>query len=237
MPKSDLKLQGGDYVPVADRITLFYETHPTGGIRTELISHAAGRMIVKASVFRSACDSMPAATGLAAEWEDDGDINAVACLENTETSAIGRALANLGFTASRQRPSAEEMVSAERRRKRFASAEEMVSAERRRKRFASAEEMVSAERPRNRSATVAEHAVGGDVLHRRADEAMDLLDLMRSAERLGLSQSRLDVLRRRILAGEVDRHRSLRLARTLRAWTTRRATAAIRTAAGTSVRG
>ena len=70
----------------------------------------------KALVYRSAGDEHPAATGWAAEREGDGDINLVACLENTETSAIGRALANLGFTASRQRPSAEEMAQASRAR-------------------------------------------------------------------------------------------------------------------------
>ena len=46
-------------------------------------------------------------------------MNAVACLENAETSAVGRALANLGFTASRLRPSAEEMAKAARARARL----------------------------------------------------------------------------------------------------------------------
>ncbi|HYU52251.1 MAG TPA: hypothetical protein VEK37_04875, partial [Gemmatimonadaceae bacterium] len=46
-----------------------------------------------------------------------GDINTVACLENTETSAVGRALANLGFTASAKRPSLEEMEKAVRVRR------------------------------------------------------------------------------------------------------------------------
>ena len=60
---------------------------------------------------------------------------------------------------------------------------------------------------------------------------MDLLDLIRAAERLGLSRRRLDVLRRRVLGGDVDRYRSVRLARALRAWTNRRAATAIRVAA------
>ncbi len=49
----------------------------------------------------------------------DGEINAVACLENTETSAIGRALANLGFLAARLRPSVEEVAKASRARARL----------------------------------------------------------------------------------------------------------------------
>ncbi|MFL5487451.1 MAG: hypothetical protein ACJ8AJ_03110 [Gemmatimonadaceae bacterium] len=65
-------------------------------------------------MYRDSSDSPPAATGWASEREGDGDINTVACLENTETSAVGRALANLGFTASTKRPSREEMEKAAR---------------------------------------------------------------------------------------------------------------------------
>jgi hypothetical protein len=69
-------------------------------------------------VFRTEKSRTPAATGWASERIGDGDINTVACLENTETSAIGRALANLGFTASKNRPSLEEMEKADRARQR-----------------------------------------------------------------------------------------------------------------------
>ena len=112
--RSDFDAEG--YAPVAERIRLFYERHPQGRIQTELISRADGEVVFKALVFRGDSDVHPAATGWAAEREADGDINLVACLENTETSAVGRALANLGFTASRLRPSAEEMAKAARAR-------------------------------------------------------------------------------------------------------------------------
>ena len=107
------------YAPVAERITQFYCAHPGGRIVTELMSRSAQEVVFRASVFRQASDSDAAATGWASEREGDGDINAVACLENTETSAVGRALANLGFTASRLRPSAEEMAKAARVRARL----------------------------------------------------------------------------------------------------------------------
>ena len=120
MPKSDLALAGGDYAPVAERITLFYERFPEGRIITELVSQLDGQVTFRASVYRAQHDPEPAATGWATEREGDGEVNAVACLENTETSAIGRALANLGFTASGQRPSREEMAKAARARARLA---------------------------------------------------------------------------------------------------------------------
>ena len=104
------------YAPVAERITLFYEAFPRGRIITELVSRTERDVVFRALVYRQPEDADPAATGWAAEREGDGEVNAVACLENTETSAIGRALANLGFTASRERPSAEEMAKASRAR-------------------------------------------------------------------------------------------------------------------------
>src|SRR5690349_22763654 len=107
------------YAPVAERITLFYETFPRGRIITELVSRTEKDVVFRALVYRDASDGDAAATGWAAEREGDGEINTVACLENTETSAIGRALANLGFTASTRRPSREEMDKAARERARL----------------------------------------------------------------------------------------------------------------------
>jgi hypothetical protein len=107
------------YATVAERITHFYSAFPAGRILTDLISRTGGEVVFRASVYRGAADASPAATGWASEREGDGDVNQVACLENTETSAVGRALANLGFTASRQRPSAEEMAKAARARARL----------------------------------------------------------------------------------------------------------------------
>jgi hypothetical protein len=114
MPKTDARFDPSEYALVADRIALFYERHPTGRIVTELHSRTEREVTFRALVFRAADDTEPAATGWASEREGDGEVNSVACLENTETSAIGRALANLGFTASLRRPSAEEMAKAAR---------------------------------------------------------------------------------------------------------------------------
>ena len=125
MPKHELMFDAGEYAPVADRITLFYERYPTGRILTRLISRSAREITVQAFVFRSTEELRPAATGLASERIGDGEVNTVACLENTETSAIGRALANLGFLASRLRPSAEEVAKATRARARLAAAPDL----------------------------------------------------------------------------------------------------------------
>jgi hypothetical protein len=109
MSKIDSSFSPEQYATVADRIELFYARFPEGRINTELVARVDGEVTFKALVYRGASDALPAATGWASEREGDGDINSVACLENTETSAVGRALANLGFTASAKRPSREEM--------------------------------------------------------------------------------------------------------------------------------
>jgi hypothetical protein len=119
MAKSDFGFDPSIYAPVAERIRLFWESFPNGRITTRLVSRTERDVVFEARVYRSASDGEPAATGWAAEREGDGDVNAVACLENTETSAVGRALANLGFTAAKERPSVEEMQKAARVRARL----------------------------------------------------------------------------------------------------------------------
>jgi hypothetical protein len=117
MSKTDSFFSADQYATVAERIELFYSRFPQGRINTELVTRQDGEITFKALVYRSADDTFAAATGWASEREGDSDINTVACLENTETSAVGRALANLGFTASSKRPSREEMEKAVRVRR------------------------------------------------------------------------------------------------------------------------
>lgn len=117
MSKTDASFNPDQYATVADRLEIFYARFPEGRINTELVAREGGEITFKALVYRTAGETLAAATGWASEREGDGDINTVACLENTETSAVGRALANLGFTASTKRPSREEMEKAARVRR------------------------------------------------------------------------------------------------------------------------
>ena len=59
-------------------------------------------------------DAAPAATGYAHESVTSRGVNLTSALENCETSAIGRALANLGYAPKGKRPSREEMAKANR---------------------------------------------------------------------------------------------------------------------------
>ena len=55
---------------------------------------------------------LPVATGYAHEVRGSSPVNRTSHVENCETSAVGRALANYGMSAKGTRPSREEMLGA-----------------------------------------------------------------------------------------------------------------------------
>jgi hypothetical protein len=91
------------------RLEKFIKDYPTFRISTELEVVEATRYIVKAYLFKDAQDSVAWATGYAEEKVTDRGVNQTSALENCETSAIGRALANAGYAPKGKRPSREEM--------------------------------------------------------------------------------------------------------------------------------
>lgn len=101
-----------DYVEVRERIAAFYERYPTGSIRTEMVRLQDDLVVFKALVYRDPEDPHPT-TGWAYERPGSSRVNESHFVENCETSAIGRALANLGFAGGR-RPSREEMAKVQR---------------------------------------------------------------------------------------------------------------------------
>jgi hypothetical protein len=191
------------YALVADRITLFYERYPAGRIVTELFSRTEREITFRALVFRGPEDTQPAATGWASEREGDGQINQVACLENTETSAVGRALANLGFTASSRRPSREEMEKAVRQRARLAA----------RPVVAETVPVFLPHAPRP--------PLDAEPLQRRANAVYDVLGLIERAEAIGFPERRGATLRAAIERPDLTPRTLTRLERRVRAWMAR----------------
>ena len=105
-----------DYEPVEKRLGYkvdaksFWEDYPNGRIATELEVVEANRYIVKAYLYKAQEDSVAFATGYAEETVSTRGVNQTSALENCETSAIGRALANAGYAPKGKRPSREEMT-------------------------------------------------------------------------------------------------------------------------------
>jgi hypothetical protein len=98
-----------DYETVEERLIKFWKDHPDGQIHTKLLESQSSRFIVEASIFRTEADLRPWTTGLAEETVQGRGVNATSALENCETSAIGRALANAGYATKGKRASREEM--------------------------------------------------------------------------------------------------------------------------------
>ena len=99
-----------DYEPVEVRLEKFIKDYPAFRISTELEVVEATRYIVKAYLFKDAGDGVAWATGYAEETVSSRGVNQTSALENCETSAIGRALANAGYAPKGKRPSREEMT-------------------------------------------------------------------------------------------------------------------------------
>ena len=99
-----------DYEPVEVRLEKFIKDYPAFRISTELEVVEATRYIVKAYLFKNAEDGVAWATGYAEETVTSRGVNQTSALENCETSAIGRALANAGYAPKGKRPSREEMT-------------------------------------------------------------------------------------------------------------------------------
>lgn len=90
-----IKIHGKDYKTVAERVNDFRGKYgDTFGIITDLISNDE-YIVMRASIYNP--DGFEIATGFAEERRGSSQINKTSALENCETSAIGRALANLGF--------------------------------------------------------------------------------------------------------------------------------------------
>ena len=103
-----------DYEPVAARHTRWLAELPTGRTITHMISApGADICVIRAELW---LEDICIATGYAEEVRGAGNVNRTSHVENCETSAVGRALANAGYAGSdvNKRPSREEMSKVQR---------------------------------------------------------------------------------------------------------------------------
>jgi hypothetical protein len=112
-PKSKGGFSLGDYVEVKDRIRLFYEAFPSGAIVTEAawvsVDDDVPRIWVRAAAYRAPDDSHP---GIGHSWmvlPGTTTYTRGSELENTETSAWGRAIGATGIALDKSVASADEV--------------------------------------------------------------------------------------------------------------------------------
>jgi hypothetical protein len=98
-----------DYEPVAVRHSRWLAQHPNGRTITHMVSQpGADVCVIRAELW---LEDVCVATGYAEEVRGAGNVNRTSHVENCETSAVGRALANAGMAGTdvNKRPSREEM--------------------------------------------------------------------------------------------------------------------------------
>lgn len=104
-----IKIQGKDYVQVADRVRFFNEEYPNGSIRTQIISYENKQIVMQAIVIPDIDKSTRFFVDHSQEVEGVGMVNKTSALENASTSAVGRALALMGIGVIESIASADEI--------------------------------------------------------------------------------------------------------------------------------
>lgn len=105
-----VNIHGKEYKTVAKRVDEFRKEHKQElGIQTNLVRIDERTVVIKAEIINK--EGFVIATGYAEENRQSSQINKTSALENCETSAIGRALANFGL-AGGEYASADELVQA-----------------------------------------------------------------------------------------------------------------------------
>lgn len=112
MPRGNPVAEG--YIEVKDRLTAFYTKHPEGSIQSEIVEFVlredgTGYCVVKAWAYRSPNDVSPGIGHSSMMIPGATPFTRGSELENTETSAWGRALASLGFEVNKSIASADEI--------------------------------------------------------------------------------------------------------------------------------
>lgn len=116
------KFNLNEYATVEERLRLYAEDNPDYRVATNIVHYSeTDKVVIKAVLFRNAeeyAKQIIHASGLAEE-NMEGYVNQTSRVENCETSAIGRALANAGYQGKKEkgvapRPSREEMQKVER---------------------------------------------------------------------------------------------------------------------------
>jgi hypothetical protein len=99
-----------NYETVEARLAKFWEMYPNGQVFTAIHHYDDNKVVFRAEIYKEITDPRPVATGYAEEIRDASPVNRTSHVENAETSAIGRALANFVFQSkTAPRPSREEM--------------------------------------------------------------------------------------------------------------------------------
>ena len=110
MDMKTINIHGKQYVEVKERIRYFRETYKDWSLTSDVIELTDDRCVIKATISNE--KDRVIATGIAYETQGSSYINKTSFVENCETSAWGRALANIGIGLDVAIASADEVLNA-----------------------------------------------------------------------------------------------------------------------------
>jgi len=105
-----INIHGKKYVEVKERIKYFRENFKDWSLTSEVIDLTEDRCVIKATISNE--KDRVIASGIAYESKGSSFINKTSFIENCETSAWGRALANIGIGLEVAIASADEVLNA-----------------------------------------------------------------------------------------------------------------------------
>ena len=105
-----VNIKGKSYVEVNERLKYFREHFKGYSLLSEIVELTDERIVIKARILSP--DLVEVANGLAYELAGSSFINKTSYIENCETSAWGRALANFGIGLDNSVASADEVSQA-----------------------------------------------------------------------------------------------------------------------------
>ena len=110
MDMKTISIHGKQYVEVKERIKYFREHFKDWSLTSEVIDLTEDRCVIKATISNE--KGRVIASGIAYESKGSSYINKTSFIENCETSAWGRALANIGIGLDVAIASADEVLNA-----------------------------------------------------------------------------------------------------------------------------
>lgn len=110
MKLKTVNIKGKEYVEVNERIKYFRKAYPKYSLTSEVLEKTSDSILIIASILNE--EGRVIANGLAEENRGSSYINKTSYVENCETSAWGRALANFGIGLDTSVASAEEVTNA-----------------------------------------------------------------------------------------------------------------------------
>jgi hypothetical protein len=110
MKLKTVNIKGKEYVEVNERLIYFRKTYPKFSLTTDVVEKTDQSITILASILNE--EGRVIANGIAEEIKGSTFINKTSYVENCETSAWGRALANFGIGIDSQVCSYEEVANA-----------------------------------------------------------------------------------------------------------------------------